>query len=429
MGVSAVRAKGKIARLHGGAETGGHGLLAQRKMAGAFYQVLQEKIVGALLGFPDFELRAVHPQTNLFAYVVLGPGGDFSGVGGLGGHDYTSNKQLILTKALTVDVLVSSNSPVQLNQIAIVIPVYNDWTAAQRLLPLLDRALPCACRVLLVDDGSAEDPESAWPRGLSRIADISVLYLRRNLGHQRAIAIGLVHVYQNWGGVDAVMVMDGDGEDRPQDIPALLDRFVSENGRKVVFAARAKRLESAVFRFFYRAYRILHKALTGVAVRVGNFSVAPPQALGRLMVVSELWNHYAAAVFRARIPHTSIPLPRGARLAGRSQMNFVSLLVHGLGAISVFSDVVGARLLAVTAFAIILTLLLVGVVAGVRLFTDLAIPGWATYVTGILLIVAVQALMVSLALVFIIVSGRAAAGFLPIRDAGFYIERVEQVYP
>ena len=310
-----------------------------------------------------------------------------------------------------------------------VIPVYNDWAAARQLLERVGRAVPCKARVLLVDDASTEEPEAPWPRDLAQIEGVSILHLRRNLGHQRAIAIGLVYVYRNWPGIDALVVMDADGEDRPQDLPALLDRFASEGGSKVVFAARAKRLESATFRFFYHTYRILHRALTGVAVRVGNFSVIPPRALGRLMVVSELWNHYAAAVFRARIPHTSIPLPRGERLAGRSQMNFVSLLVHGLGAISVFSDVVGARLLVLTAGAVVVAIALVGVVAGVRLFTDLAVPGWATYVTGILLIVLAQALIVSLALVFIIVSGRAATGFLPLRDAEFFIDRVEQVRP
>lgn len=307
------------------------------------------------------------------------------------------------------------------------IPVYNDWDAVQQLLPLIDLSAPCQCRVLIVDDASTEPPGQAWPGGLAHIQAVSVLRLRRNLGHQRAIAIGLVYVYQNWNEVDAVVVMDADGEDRPQDLPALLDRFTAEGGRKVVFAARAKRLESSTFRFFYQTYRVLHKALTGVSVRVGNFSVLPPQALGTLMVVSELWNHYAAAVFRARIPHTSIPLPRGKRLAGRSRMNFVSLLVHGLGAISVFSDVVGARLLAVTALAILLTVMLAGLVAGVRFFTDLAIPGWATYVTGMLVIVLAQALIVSLALVFIIVSGRAASGFIPLRDAAYFIDHVEQV--
>ncbi len=320
-------------------------------------------------------------------------------------------------------------STITVNQIAIVIPVYNDWSAAQQLLPLIDQALPCQARILLVDDASNEEPGGAWPQRFERIANVSMLHLRRNLGHQRAIAMGLVHVYQNWIGVDAVVVIDGDGEDRPRDIPALLDRFVAEGGHKVVFAARTKRLENVSFRFFYHAYRLLHKILTGISVRVGNFSVLPPKALARLMVVSELWKHYAAAVMRARIPYTSVPIPRGPRLAGRSKMNFVGLLVHGLSAITLYGDEIGARLLALAAIAIFTAVALVGVVGGMRLVTGVAIPEWAIYVTGILLIIMAQALSASLALVYVIVSGRAELSFLPIRDAGFFIESVEQVSP
>lgn len=317
-------------------------------------------------------------------------------------------------------------------QVAIVMPVYDDWDAARELLPLLDEALartPCRAEILLIDDGSTLDAPREWPQGLSHIAGVSLVRLRRNLGHQRAIAIGLVYAYQNLPSIEALIVMDSDGEDRPRDIPALLERFWAEGGRKVVFAARSKRLESGAFQFFYHSYRLVHKALTGISVRVGNFSVLPPQAVSRLTVVSELWNHYAAAVFRARLPRTSIPLPRGSRLAGHSHMNFVSLLVHGLGAISVFSDIAGARLLALAAFSMVITVALIATVAGVRLFTALAIPGWATYVTGILLIILAQTVVVALALVFTIVSGRAASSFLPLRDAPLFVDYVERVFP
>jgi hypothetical protein len=319
--------------------------------------------------------------------------------------------------------------------LAIVMPVYNDWAAVARLLPLIDQtlgALSRRARILLVDDASTQGPASSGVQGFSNLDSVSILRLRRNLGHQRAIAIGLVYVYQNWlhegsRGVSAVIVMDADGEDRPQDLPALLQAFDAAGATKIVFAARVKRLESLAFRFSYQAYRTLHKALTGVSVRVGNFSVMPPEALGRLVVVSEIWNHYAAAVLRSRIPYTSVPIPRGPRLEGSSRMDFVALLVHGLSAISVFSDVAGARLLALTAFLVSLVVLFMGAVAGLRLFTGLAIPDWAGYATGILLVVLIQALVVSLALVFIIVAGRAAPAFLPIRDAPLFIDRVEEM--
>ena len=100
-----------------------------------------------------------------------------------------------------------------------------------------------------------------------------------------------------------------------------------------------------MFRFFYHIYRVLHRALTGVSVRVGNFSILPATFLTTLVAMSELWNHYAAAVFRSKLPFTMIPVPRGTRIAGRSRMNFTALVSHGLSAISVFGDIVGVRLL------------------------------------------------------------------------------------
>ncbi len=315
-------------------------------------------------------------------------------------------------------------------------PVYNDWAAVARLLPLIDQMLASMgrrARILLVDDASTLQPDSAFPRAFSNLEAVSIVHLRPNLGHQRAIAIGLVYAYQHLvhgrepGIAGPVVVMDADGEDRPQDLPALMEAFDVAGGKKIVFAARVKRLEGLWFRFSYQGYRTLHKALTGVTVRVGNFSVMPPEALDRLVVVSEIWNHYAAAVLRSRIPYTEIPIPRGPRLEGRSRMDFVALLVHGLSAISVFSDAVGARLLALTAFLVALVTVFIGAIAGVRLFTGLQIPAWAGYATGILLVVLIQALVVSLALVFIIVAGRAAPSFLPVRDAPLFIDRVEEL--
>ncbi|HUS08199.1 MAG TPA: glycosyltransferase [Bryobacteraceae bacterium] len=317
-------------------------------------------------------------------------------------------------------------------RILILLPVYNDWQAVSLLIPALDAALPDDVgdvAVLLVDDGSTCEPDPEWISGLlTRIRTVSILHLRRNLGHQRAIAAGLVYVHEHML-CDAVVVMDADGEDRPSDVGVLLRALQAEHGRSVIFAARTKRLESPLFRFFYRSYRVIHRVLTGVPVRVGNFSVIPAAALSRLVVVSDLWNHYAAAVFRARIPHKSVPTVRGARLAGESRMNFVSLLVHGLSAISVFSDVVSARLLAFTSAAILATLFLIVAVVATRLATGLAIPGWATTTAGILLVILTQAVLIALVLVFTITSGRANTSFIPLRDASFFTGRLCNVWP
>jgi hypothetical protein len=103
--------------------------------------------------------------------------------------------------------------------------------------------------------------------------------------------------------------------------------------------------EGAVFRLSYSLYRSAHRILVGRPIRVGNFSVLPWGALAQLGVVPELWNHYAAAVFRGQLPHCSILLHRGKRLRGRSRMDFVALVSHGVSAMTVFGDVVAVRLL------------------------------------------------------------------------------------
>src|SRR5260370_24032594 len=129
---------------------------------------------------------------------------------------------------------------------------------------------------------------------------VGILQLRRNLGHQRAIAVGLVYVYENIP-CSAVVVMDADGEDRPPDIHALLEKFNQEDRRSIIFAARAKRLERPLFRFLYRVYRLGHWVLTGGPVRVGDFSTVPFERLGRLLGVPGIWNHFAGPRLRPRL--------------------------------------------------------------------------------------------------------------------------------
>ena len=127
--------------------------------------------------------------------------------------------------------------------------------------------------------------------------------------------------------------------------PRLIGAFDSQPERRVVFAQRARRSESNVFKTFYGLYKAVYFLLTGAKVRFGNFSVVPYDILPKLTVVSEIWNHYAAGIMKARIPYVEVPTKRGMRLSGHSRMNFVSLVIHGLGAVSVHSDVIGVRAL------------------------------------------------------------------------------------
>ncbi|MGH7810321.1 MAG: glycosyl transferase, partial [Candidatus Binatia bacterium] len=254
-----------------------------------------------------------------------------------------------------------------------------------------------------------------------------VLSLRRNIGHQRAIAVGLSYIAVNHP-ENSVVVMDADGEDDPKDVPRLVRECVANEGKKIIFAARIRRSEGWAFTFFYHLYRLIHFLLTGVRVRVGNFSIIPPEILTRLVAVSELWNHYAAAAHKAKLPIALIPTVRIQRLDGTPSMDLVSLVVHGLSAMAVFGDRIGVRLLILVSLGMVLTVVgLIGV-AAIRLTTDLAIPGWSTYVTGFLLVMLMQMLLVVLVFVFVILAGRNAANVIPTRDYIHIMGAIHRIY-
>jgi polyisoprenyl-phosphate glycosyltransferase len=315
----------------------------------------------------------------------------------------------------------------------ILIPLFNDWDTFAKLAVQLDEVLTASHReadILIVDDASVVDPDPRATHGQYRaLRRVEVLRLRRNLGHQRAIAIGLSYIQARMTtAYEAVVVMDGDGEDAPADVPRLLERLEAEGGRSIVFAERTRRSESLTFRFFYFLYRHLHYLLTSVRVRVGNFSAIPRRRLESLVAVSELWNHYAAAAFHSRQPYCTVPTQRARRLGGRSSMNFVALVAHGLSAISVYREVIGVRLLVLAICLALLAATGVMVTVFLRLATALAIPGWATSATGLLLIVLLQAMMLSFVFCFVILGDRNGTTFLPLRDYQYFTAGTRTLY-
>jgi hypothetical protein len=314
--------------------------------------------------------------------------------------------------------------------LVLLVPVYNDWPSVALLIRDTDHALARGgrrARILIVDDGSDQQPEGALTSlQTTTISGLDILHLRSNLGHQRAIAVGLAYTEASLP-CNAVVVLDGDGEDRPEDIDRLLKTLEAVQGRAVVFAERTRRSEGLLFASLYWLYRTVHWLLTGERVRVGNFAAIPSAILARLVVVSALWNHFAAAVFHARIPYTTVPTSRGTRYSGRSQMNFVALVTHGLSAMSVFGDRIGVRLLVTTCILMLVVIVPASVALGWQLTRDVPLPAWAPYGAALLVVLVFQTASIILAFVFIILAGRASPGFVPLRDYGHYVLRVTPV--
>jgi len=303
----------------------------------------------------------------------------------------------------------------------IVMPVFNDWASAGELIRHLDTALAVGgwrVQVIAVDDGSTMGPPDALP-GLTTIELVEVVELETNLGHQRAIATGLVHAW-NSGPFDHVAVMDSDGEDTPEALVCLLAELDRDPGQALV-AQRAERSESLAFRAFYQVYVRLFGLLTGKRIRFGNFMILPRDHVRRLIHVPNIWNNLAATLVHARLPLRYVPTARGRRYAGQSSMSFVNLVLHGLGAISVFAEIVFVRMLIASLVVLGVAAALALMVVGLRFFTELAVPGWSTTVMTFLVSVALQAVMVPVLLAFIVLGNRSSIQVLPVDMAPRFI--------
>jgi glycosyltransferase involved in cell wall biosynthesis len=322
-----------------------------------------------------------------------------------------------------MDALISDS------RVVILIPVYRDWECVSTVCQLLDQELArlpeVKARIILVDDGSPDGLAGWRDVQCSSLVRIDVLRLRTNLGHQRAICAGLCYVHDKIL-CDWILVMDGDGEDPPVDAVRLIDTALSQR-IAVLFSERRKRLEGPVFRTGYIVFRILHRILTGVSVRVGNFSIISSSVVDALVCMPELWNHYAGALFKSKIDFTCLPMDRGKRLQGKSKMNFISLVTHGLAGIATFYEAVATRILIFNVIGLIVLLTVLAAVFTIKFWSDLAIPGWATYTTGFIVIVFTQLAALSFNLVFSLISSRSRMPFLPVRDYHIYVATIENL--
>lgn len=293
-------------------------------------------------------------------------------------------------------------------------PVFNDGEALCRLVDDLERVgrgHGLSFHVTAIDDGSTPPVAFAAAAGWQAVTGVTILRLAANAGHQRAIAVGLSEL-SRLEDVALVVVMDCDGEDTPDDIPRLLDAYRKAPCAAVV-AQRAKRSEGLVFRLGYWAFKLFYRLLTGRGISFGNFMLLDGGAVHTLINRAELWQSLPATLIRARIPHRLLPTARGVRYCGQSRMNLTGLILHGLASISVFGDIALARALMFTMGLSGLAAAGVVVVAGIRVFTPYAIPGWASNMVLALAIIGLQGVLSTMSLVFILMHSQRVRPLLP----------------
>lgn len=275
---------------------------------------------------------------------------------------------------------------------AIVTPVFEDGGAFAQLCKNLSRLdTDLRLEVLAVDDGSVNDPPTLHAIEQAGLGG-RIIRLKRNVGHQIAISVGLAQAASE-PRYSGVVVMDCDGEDKPEDIIRLVHAVKAD--LDVAAAARGQRTESLVFRIFYKLYRHLFGLLTGQKIDFGNFCAISQRALSRLVAMQETRLHLAASVIKSRLRMTRIPVDRGKRYRGRSRMNFYSLTLHGIRAVAVFDDAVLTRMGAVCVCAAVLGVVSFVITAALKLVGGVT-PGWLTFVTGFMILVFLQTAVLSL---------------------------------
>jgi polyisoprenyl-phosphate glycosyltransferase len=319
-----------------------------------------------------------------------------------------------------------------MNRLRLVIPVFNDWISFRQLLQELDKVaatLPFQLFVSAIDDGSTDDPMATLYdlATFTHLTGVEIVHLSVNIGHQRAIAVGLC-VAANDHDFDAVLIMDADGEDPPQAIQALTAGIGSRTGFCFV-AQRKKRIETYSFKLFYLLYKCFFKLVTGKSISFGNFSVLSRSYVDRLVMVSDLWNNLPAAILRSRLLITPVPIHRGRRYAGKSKMNFTSLIVHGLSGISVYADTIFVRLLMLSAVLVIASFICVTVLLTLRIFFPAhATPGWATTITFGLAIIILQVLFTALSSILMLLNNRVQRLIIPKIDYVPYVSARRRLF-
>ena len=223
-----------------------------------------------------------------------------------------------------------------MKKIKILIPVYNDWQSVFKLLENINSevsTLDGEFSAIIVNDASTEDrPE--FSADLDNLKSVQIINMRENRGHARCNAAGLKHINEKED-FDYIIPMDGDGEDRPEELRLFIEK-IKDHPNTIVTANRVKRSEGFIFKFFYLVHKYLTHVFTGQTIKYGNYTCLPKSAVNEMINEPATWNSFSGSLAKIAKDRRFIPSERGIRYFGPSKMSFINLLKHSLSIIAVF---------------------------------------------------------------------------------------------
>ena len=240
-----------------------------------------------------------------------------------------------------------------MNKYIILIPIYNDWDSVFKLVENIDSQINSEfVDVLIINDASTENVSNEQKQYL-KINSVKIINLIKNGGHRKAIATGLKYCQENLK-FDYIIPMDGDGEDRPEEIKEFFNQ-VNQSEPEVITATRVKRSEGFLFKFLYSVHKIFTKLITGKLIKFGNYSCLSKQAVSKLLSDGSIWLSFSGAVTKHFPQFSTINSIRGKRYYGPSKMSILNLILHSLRISTVFKETIFVR--------VILIILLFGLLA------------------------------------------------------------------
>ncbi len=223
-----------------------------------------------------------------------------------------------------------------MKKIIFLIPVFNDWKSLEKLMREINENISefknflFDC-VIINDASTIIQPKLVKP---SNLKTLEILNMKENKGHARCNAFGIRYVFQNKK-FDYLILMDGDGEDRPVEIKSLVNTIIEDPENSVV-AKRVKRSEGLFFQLSYQVHKLITLLFTGKNINFGNYSILTKDDVSKLHSKASLWSSYSGTVKKYVKYFNEIRSIRGLRYFGPSQMSIFKLIVHSLSIIAVF---------------------------------------------------------------------------------------------
>ena len=221
-------------------------------------------------------------------------------------------------------------------KIIILVPIYNDWQSASKLLEEINSniaGLESQFSIIIINDAST-DQQSINALNTENLHSIKIINMKENRGHARCIATGFKHIFEKEE-FDYVIPMDGDGEDRPEEIKNFVE-YLNYASDKPIVGERVKRSESLTFKFCYSVHKILTFAFTGQSIKFGNYTCLPRTTVEKMVNDKSTWSSFSGALTKLEKDRSIVPSIRGSRYFGPSKMSFKNLIIHSLSIISVF---------------------------------------------------------------------------------------------